>query len=81
MKKLRWKAILKSMGYSRNKSGKYWASEEHIAMYSKNCTGQQILDRVLELEYPPCWGCGGDGLNTNNDTCIVCKGKGWTDEY
>ena len=80
MKKTRWRAVLKAKGYYLNKSEKFWGSSEHIFYYN-SYSGSEVLEQIKAMEQPECWGCGGDGLNTNNEACIVCEGKGWTNEY
>lgn len=80
MKTKRWKAILRAKGYYRNKKSKFWGGD-HLFYYEKGMTGREVFEEIKYLEEPECWGCGGDGLNSNNEACMVCKGKGWTDEY
>lgn len=77
MKNLRWKAVLKSMGYTNNKKLKCWSSDDHILLYHNKSTGKQILESIKEMEKPECWSCGGDGIDFTTNTCAICGGKGW----
>lgn len=80
MKKPRWKAVLKSKGYRRNKRWDYWKNTKNNNMIFEEEVRKDHLLRWIEFqEAPDCEYCGGSGWESTDGWhhgCTGCQGSG-----